>query len=173
MIDIFHCFFCNKNLLGSKRSKFTENKYFFWCDKKCHDACQAKIEESSRPSREWSAFMCDEGPCPKEMLDEAKTKGIFEEKDLARIGPLTSSANNSATRTVKSSRRGTRTCSNCGCAGHNARTCGRKKSKTLGGISSPHEKETVKRKISKGSRRKQYKCGKCGGLGHNTRTCGT
>ena len=67
------------------------------------------------------------------------------------------------------------TCSNCGCKGHNSRTClvARPKKDTSGRQCSlcgecGHNKRTCLLKLPK---KKQKKCGICGDFGHNSRTC--
>ena len=180
MKDIFHCFYCNKKLSDVKRSKATEDKYFFWCGKKCHDAYEKKIEEDGRVQREWSDFMCCEGPCPEEMLDKAREMGYLGENNWMRTGPppVTVSEDNS-----KPEKKGGRKCGICGKTGHNARTCPenpKNKGKTVKAEKAPKPRKgrpprakttTKRRRARKGSKRKQYQCGKCGGFGHNARTC--
>lgn len=171
MSDIFHCFFCKKSLLNKKRSKGLENKHFFWCNKKCHDAYEAKIQEDGRVLREWSDFMCNEGPCPKEMLEEARSKGYLGENNWLHAGPPKAVVMDSDDDRSPSKTKSGRKCGKCGQPGHNARTCGRQKKKKSGKALKPRKKVTSRRKSTKGSRRRQYKCGKCGVLGHNARTC--
>lgn len=155
MIDIFRCFFCNKSLAGDRSAK-VDDEYFFWCDKKCHDDYHKKVEEDGRVLRQWSAYMCGEGPCPKEMRHL-----IVEHKhdvdDLPKKGKKSKAP--TAKATSKDSIKPGRKCGKCGDVGHNARTCGKSE------VPSPQKNK------SRTSKRRRYICGKCGKPGHNARTC--
>lgn len=151
MVNIFHCFFCNKNLVGTPVNKIN-NEYFFWCDKKCHDKHQEKVEEDNRVSRQWSAFMCNEGPCPKEMQHALQGQNLSDD-DVGKGRKKTDFDTDNFLQEKG------RRCGKCKEIGHNARSCGKS------------ETENKQRPISKKSKRRRYICGKCGKVGHNARTC--
>lgn len=187
-LSIFHCFHCKKSLLDKPERK-SEDEHFFWCNKKCHDAYDKHYEETSRPYREWSDYMCGErDEPPKEFAHlvppkviEADDTGVFYKDDDPR-----------------SPNAGKRKCGKCGKPGHNARTCGREKKVAPPKKGRPKKKKRVTarrkgrlappkkvrgkkaptktRKPRKGRKKKaagrrQYRCKLCGGIGHNARTC--
>lgn len=180
MASIFNCWNCEKSLLGDHPQ---EEEYFFWCNKKCHDAYNRKVKKAGRVLAEWSDFMCNEGPCPKEMMDEARERHLLGENNWVRTRPYIEKSEE-PTKTAKadkSKKKGGRTCGKCGKPGHNARTCGKQKEAKP---AKPRKRITSKRKTSskkapikkkrtrkKGTKRRQYTCRNCMRVGHNYRTC--
>lgn len=137
--SLSNCWACDKRL-NPKRS----NKYSFWCKGKCFDAYHARREEEARPLREWSAYMCGEGPLPEGMSDPDASVVSTSNKPIK---------NNLNKEKIKAEGR---RCGQCGIRGHNSRTC-------------PEKNGQVKKATIKKTR--QNICGICGVLGHNARTC--
>ena len=143
-----------------------EDKYLFWCGKRCHDAYEDRVQKENKDMRQWSSFMCGEGECPKSMrhlIDIDQDVDVFDPAKAA----------------VRE--KGGRVCGKCGESGHNARTCESRKA----AMAAPKKKKAKKRKktrkanvhgkkakaAKKFASRRQYVCRLCGGLGHNARTC--
>lgn len=192
MASIFNCWACDKSLLGKPERK-GDDEYFFWCDKKCHDKYEKKISDSGRVMRAWSKFMCAEGPCPKEMREEARKQGILGPDNHLLTGGGQMPAEDDDEPKKAPRVKGQRLCGKCGEPGHNARTCGRQKKAPAPKKGKPKKKRgpkkvskrkapsrkrgapkvTTKRRGNKrkASKRRRYQCSKCGGFGHNARTC--
>ena len=185
-INIHTCWNCGADTTAQKRMQ-----YIFWCNKKCHDVYDRKVDEKSRDMLAWSNYMCGEGQVPESMKHL-----VMEVKKI----PSKPSSGKKPTKRQNNKKK--RVCGTCGKAGHNTRTCGRPKPEpveneenteiTIGKkkerlpkgtkvtvrkrnsrafwLHPPKKQKRKTKKKSARSRRKQYTCGKCGCAGHNARS---
>lgn len=99
------CWHCEKVV------KHNIEEYFFWCNKKCHDA----HEESMRQRR----IEQDRNHYPAERRGEVdRTNDLIKASIQRHLNGYTEEGNNTG-EPVKGKRR----CGKCGEVGHNARTC--------------------------------------------------
>lgn len=126
-ISIFHCWACEKHLDAGRKPE----DYFFWCDKTCHDTYEKNVKKSGQKPRQWSNYMCGEGPCPEDMEPVSQDLHSLPKATNKKRGP-SASGKKKAARAVKrirqlsdasNDKKRTYTCGICGEKGHNARRC--------------------------------------------------
>lgn len=169
---------------GERKPPLNEREdWFLYCSEKC------KIDREEQQLQRRLEQMKTHNPEDRREKSEGELRamGIIV-RPQATSGEASAEPKRRAVER-KPRKKGKRKCGKCGQTGHNARTCGRKRTH----LRTPEEKRreasdreqvtnainklvkapkpTGSRKKRAASKRRQYKCGKCGGMGHNARTC--
>lgn len=183
--SLFNCWNCDKKLQEKRAKIVTKGRgkkkttktliddLFFYCDAKCRDEHEKRIEKQHRPIRQWSAYMCGERDTPPRKFAHLVEQYGWP-KDQKQI-----TVDEDEPETKSTGRK----CGKCGKPGHNARTCGKQKKAPAKKRPAPPKKVVKKKRRGKKAPTKarrgrkkavgrtQYRCGICEGLGHNARTC--